>query len=105
MCTLVQSIGFVYTSNSLTLVIFSFGDTHTDNQTNTLNTCPSRAASSQLKIQEILSLIGTDIFQFGPGRAEKIGFKDFDFALKMLQGNPKIWNSFDTLTHHRVNQK
>ena len=47
LCTLVQSIGFVYTSNSLTLVIFSFGDTQTDNHT---NICPSRAASSQLKI-------------------------------------------------------
>ena len=28
--------------------------------------------------------MGSDIFQFGPGRAEKIGFKDFNFALKII---------------------
>ena len=49
--------------------------------------------------------MGTWILQIGPGNAEIIGLKDFDFALKMLQGNPKIWNSVDTLTHHRVNQE
>ena len=32
-------------------------------------------------IQEILSLMGSEIFQFGLGRAEKFGFKDFNFAL------------------------
>ena len=49
--------------------------------------------------------MGTWILQIGPGNDEIIGFKDFDFTLKMLQGNPKIWNSVDTLTHHRVNQE
>ena len=47
----------------------------------------------------------TGILQIGPGNPEKIGFKDFNFALKMLQGNLKKWNSVDTLTHHRVNQE
>ena len=47
----------------------------------------------------------TGSLQFGPGNAEIIGFKDFDFALKMLQGNPRIWSSVDALTHHRVNQE
>ena len=28
--------------------------------------------------------MGSDIFQFGPGRAEKIGFRDFNFALKIM---------------------
>ena len=28
--------------------------------------------------------MGSDIFQFGPGSAEKIGFKDFNFALKII---------------------
>ena len=27
--------------------------------------------------------MGSDIFQFGPGRDEKIQFKDFNFALKI----------------------
>ena len=26
----------------------------------------------------------SDSFQFGPGRAEKIGFKDFNFSLKII---------------------
>ena len=30
------------------------------------------------KIQEILYPIGTEIFNFGPGRAEKFTFKDFN---------------------------
>ena len=33
--------------------------------------------------------MGTGILQVGPSNAEIIGFKDFNFALKMLQGNPK----------------
>ena len=49
--------------------------------------------------------MGTGILQIGPDNAEIIGLKDFDFALKMLQGNHKLWNSVDTLSHHRVNQK
>ena len=36
---------------------FSFGDTHTDTQTH-LNICPSRAASSQLKI--FVQVLGKD---------------------------------------------
>ena len=32
-----------------------------------------------MKIQEILYLIGTEIIQIGPFKAEKIGFKDFNF--------------------------
>ena len=42
------------------------------------------------KVQEILYLTGAGILQNGPGNAEIIGFKDFNFALKILQGNPKI---------------
>ena len=33
--------------------------------------------------------MGSDIFKFGPGRAEKIWFKDFNFALK-IQVNTRI---------------
>ena len=29
--------------------------------------------------------MGSEIFQFGLGRAEKFGFKDFNFALKILE--------------------
>ena len=28
--------------------------------------------------------MGSDIFQFGPGSAEKIGFKDFNFYFKIM---------------------
>ena len=28
--------------------------------------------------------MGSDIFQFGPGTTEKIRFKDFNFALKII---------------------
>ena len=49
--------------------------------------------------------MGTLILQIGSGNAEIIRFKDFNFSLKILQGNPKKWNSVDTLTHYRVNQE
>ena len=29
--------------------------------------------------------MGSEIFQFGLGRAEKFGFKDFNFSLKILE--------------------
>ena len=29
-------------------------------------------------------MIGTEIFQFGPGRAEKIGFKDVNLNLEVI---------------------
>ena len=29
-------------------------------------------------------MIGTEIFQFGPGRAEKIGFKDVNLNYKVI---------------------
>ena len=36
------------------------------------------------KIQEILYLIGTEIIPIGPLKAEKIGFKDFNFHFKIM---------------------
>ena len=36
------------------------------------------------KIQEILLMMGTEIFQFGPGKAEKIGFKDVNLNYKVI---------------------
>ena len=36
-----------------------------------------------LKIQEILYLIGTEIFQFGPWKAEQFTFKDFNLTYKI----------------------
>ena len=36
------------------------------------------------KIQEILYLIGTEIIQIGPFKAEKIGFKDFNCHFKIM---------------------
>ena len=51
--------------------------------------------------------MGTISLKFGAGNAKIIGFKDFNFALKMLvQGNSKKWNSLDTpLSESRVNDK
>ena len=36
------------------------------------------------KIQEILLMVGTEIFQFGPGKAEKIMFKDVNLHYKVI---------------------
>ena len=36
------------------------------------------------KIQEILFMMGTEIFQFGPGKAEKIGFKDVNLNCEVI---------------------
>ena len=35
-------------------------------------------------IQEILLMMGTEIFQFGPGKAEKIGFKDVNLNYEVI---------------------
>ena len=49
--------------------------------------------------------MGSDIFQIGPGRAEKIGFKDFNFALKIIVNTGIAMNSDKHLIDCRGNQE
>ena len=49
--------------------------------------------------------MGSDIFQFGPGRDEKIGFKDFNFALKIIVNTEIAMNRYKHLMDCRGHQE
>ena len=49
--------------------------------------------------------MGSDIFQFGPGRAEKIWLKDFNFALKIQVNTGIAMNRDKHLMDYRGQQE
>ena len=49
--------------------------------------------------------MGSDIFQFGPGRDEKIGFKDFNFAFKIIVNTGIAMNRYKHLMDCRGHQE
>ena len=57
------------------------------------------------RIQEILYLIGTKIFPFGQKRDKKIGFKDFNFALKIIENTGIAMNGDKYLIDCRGHQE
>ena len=49
--------------------------------------------------------MGSDIFQFGPGSAEKIEYKDFNLALKIIVNTGIAMNRDKHLTDCRGHQE